>query len=108
MNCPKENPLHRMLWKEDYNQDFMAHLSEFNKLAISNNIEAILAYPLAMILTSKGIIRLLKKYRKFIDLGIHSFCLLFDDLFEISQDPYDAEIVSRELDFLGMAKLREH
>ena len=39
--CPKEDPYHRMQWKEDYDQDFLANFSALNKVAISNNIEVI-------------------------------------------------------------------
>ena len=104
--CPKEDPYHRMQWKEDYDQDFMAHFSALNKVAISNNIEVIFGLSPGNDFDFEGDYEiLLKKYRKFIDLGINSFCLLFDDLFEINKGSTHRKILNRLAKDLGKLKL---
>jgi len=104
--CPKEDPCHRIQWKEDYDQDFIAHFSALNKVAISNNIEVIFGLsPGNDFDFEKDYETLLKKYRKFIDLGINSFCLLFDDLFEINKGSTHRKILNRLAKDLGKLKL---
>ena len=104
--CPKEDPYHRIQWKEDYDQDFIAHFSALNKVAISNNIEVIFGLsPGNDFDFEKDYETLLKKYRKFIDLGINSFCLLFDDLFEINKGSTHRKILNRLAKDLGKLKL---
>ena len=104
--CPKEDPYHRMQWKEDYDQDFLAHFSALNKVAISNNIEVIFGLsPGNDFDFERDYEILLKKYRKFADLGINSFCLLFDDLFGINTGSSHRKILNQLANDLGKFNL---
>lgn len=103
---PKEDAKHRMSWREDYDQEFIDRFAGLIQCADKNHIEIIFGispgndfdfhsdYPI-----------LLSKFKRFIDLGLSSCCLLLDDLFKENSGKTHQEILNHLARDLNSIKL---
>ena len=78
--CPKEDPFHRLEWAEDYSDEYLLNLGSFFESAKSLNIELIFGISPGFVSESIDQKILNNKIQSIFDLGIKSFCILFDDI----------------------------
>ncbi|MEK9649604.1 MAG: beta-N-acetylglucosaminidase domain-containing protein [Gammaproteobacteria bacterium] len=104
--CPKEDSKHRIHWKEDYAQSFLDDFASLNQLAKANNIEIIFGLsPGNDFVFKKDYQILLNKFKQFIELGVSSICVLFDDLFESNRGNNHKDILNQLANDLDLVNL---
>ena len=78
--CPKEDPYHRVKWKDDYPIDWIEDFKKFKSNADSAGIDIIFGISPGASLELKDFEYLERKIGIFKELSIENFCILFDDI----------------------------
>ena len=78
--CPKEDPYHRVNWKDDYPVGWIEDFREFKSNADRVGIDIIFGISPGASLDLKDFEYLERKIDIFKELSIKNFCILFDDI----------------------------
>ena len=78
--CPKEDPYHRVNWKDDYPVGWIEDFREFKSNADRAGIDIIFGISPGASLELKDFEYLERKIEIFKELSIENFCILFDDI----------------------------
>ena len=78
--CPKEDPYHRIKWKEDYPISWIEDFKKFKLNADNAGIDIIFGISPGASLELKDFEYLERKIGIFKELSIENFCILFDDI----------------------------
>ena len=78
--CPKEDPYHRVNWKDDYPVGWIEDFREFKSNADRLGIDIIFGISPGASLELKDFEYLERKIEIFKELSIENFCILFDDI----------------------------
>ena len=78
--CPKEDPYHRINWKEDYPDNWINNFRKFKLNADAAGIDIIFGISPGNSLEVDDFYYLKKKISIFKDLAISNICILFDDI----------------------------
>ena len=78
--CPKEDPYHRVRWKDDYPIDWIKDFKKFKFNADSAGIDIIFGISPGASLELEDFEHLERKIGIFKELSIENFCILFDDI----------------------------
>lgn len=103
--APKDDPLHRELWREPYPEDFLDHFAEL--AATGEKIGVRFSFALS---PGKGLdpqagdtTRVQQKLASLMDAGVRHFCLFFDDVLnepEALKPEVQVRLVNDTFDFL--------
>ena len=78
--CPKEDPFHRMKWKEDYPTSWLESFKKFKLNADNSGIDIIFGISPGASLELEDFNYLKRKIKVFKELSVEKFCILFDDI----------------------------
>ena len=78
--CPKEDPYHRVKWKDDYPDGWIEDFKEFKSNADRADIDIIFGISPGASLELNDFEYLERKIGIFKELSIKNFCILFDDI----------------------------
>ena len=78
--CPKEDPYHRVKWKEDYPIDWMRDFKKFKSNADKAGIDIIFGISPGASLELSDFEHLERKIGAFKEISVENFCILFDDI----------------------------
>jgi len=92
--APKEDKLHRDLWREDYPEEFMERFGNLVNYGKTAAVDVSLALSPGLNLVYSGqseLERLCEKFLKFAKRGVKTFCLFLDDIPETLTHECDNE-----------------
>ena len=92
--CPKEDPFHRLNWKESYPEQTKKRLDEFNSSCKANEIKFLFGISPG-INFQNSYDELFKKISEAELIEISDIVILFDDLFQEQSGRHHAEIINR-------------
>ncbi|AKI97589.1 protein O-GlcNAcase [Kosmotoga pacifica] len=102
--APKDDLLHRKMWRRSYSDEFMVAFRELVETGRENGVDVAFALSPGLSVrysSKKDLEAVIAKYRAFAAIGVKSFCLFFDDIPE-KMEPVDEE------NFGTLAKAQTH
>jgi hyaluronoglucosaminidase len=95
--APKDDPLHRERWREDYDEETMGHFEEIASLASSKLVDFCYALSPGLSIdygSEADVDAVVKKLRSLHDVGVRAFALFLDDIPDELQSEADRKAFS--------------